>query len=327
MNKLRWGILGAARIAEAYATAINASRNGLVRAVASRDPDRAHAFATRNDIAEVFATYQELLDSPSVDAIYLALPNALHAEWTLRALRAGKHVLCEKPLACSATEAATMADAARDAGLVLVEALMYRKHPLNIRAMDYVHSGVLGTLRSVHATFCTSVTESDPIRYRPDLGGGALLDLGVYCVSLLRWATSQEPTSVHAVSQWHAQGVDECTTGLLTFPGGVVGTFTCAYQAPFACRYEVIGTKGKIVCDDGPLCAWPSEKFTIQLSPTHGQPERICIPPADHYLLQAEEFADCVLQGAVPRWDINESCANLAVLDAIRVATQAQRTL
>lgn len=317
-HAIQWGILGAARIAASYAKAIPQSRNSTVLAVASRDRDKAQVFAEDHGIPRVHGNYEALLADPQLDAVYIALPNALHAEWTLKALAAGKHVLCEKPLAMSAEEGESMRRAAESAGLHLAEGLMYRRHPLNVTALNLLHSGRIGDLVAANATFFAPVGEDDPIRFSVALGGGALLDLGLYCVSLLRWAAGGEPDRIHAVAKRHPQGVDFWSAGALGFPSGAIGTFTCAYGTPFACRYELVGRKGRIVCDGGPLCAWPGGEFAIQIFPESGDPETIEVPPADHYQLMAEEFADVVLGRCGLRWGLDESLANLRVLDALR---------
>lgn len=317
-TRLRWGFLGAARIAKSYAPAMQASRNGKVCAVAARDADRARRFADEMGIPRALGDYQALLDDPEIDAIYLALPNALHAEWAIRALRSGKHVLCEKPLATSTADAQAMRSASLETGRLLAEAAMYRLHPVNITALELLHSGRIGDLVSADATFFAPVDESDPIRFSPALGGGALLDLGFYCVNLLRWAAGAEPVEARGARTLHPGGVDLWSGGVLRFPSGAVGTFACAYGRPFSCRYELVGRSGRIVCDGGPLCAWPSGEFSVQLFPASGEPEVIKTPPTDHYRLTAAAFADSVLNGANMPWELDESVANLQVLDALR---------
>ncbi len=251
-TKLRWGLLGAARIAKSYTAAIRSSRNGTLTSVAARDPERARGFAKEEGIPQVAASYDELLADPGIDAIYIALPNALHSEWAIRALHAGKHVLCEKPLATSAADAMRMQAASLETGRILAEAAMYRFHPVNTTATDLLRSGRIGDLVSVNATFFAPVGEDDPIRFSPALGGGALLDLGFYCVNLLRWAAGCEPIEIHGVHHNHPGGVDFWSAGAMKFPTGALGTFSCAYGTPFACRYEFLGRGGRIVSDGGP---------------------------------------------------------------------------
>lgn len=318
IRKLRWGILGAARIARSYTAAIRESCNGELASVAARDPARAQSFAAEHGIPRAAASYEALLEDPRIDAVYIALPNALHAEWSTRALQAGKHVLCEKPLATSAREAEQMREAADASGRVLAEAIMYRLHPVNIEAIRLLRSGTIGELVAADAVFHAPVGADDPIRFSAPLGGGALLDLGVYCVSLLRWASGEEPALVHGARNMHPGGVDSASAGVMHFPSGALGTFACAYGTPFACRYELVGTKGRIVCDGGPLCAWPGGTFTIQHYPDRGDPVVRQIPPADHYRLTAEAFADAAGDVTPMPWNLDESIANLRVLDCLR---------
>lgn len=317
-TSIRWGFLGAARIAKSYTAAIRASRNGELAAIAARDPVRARAFAEEEGIPRVVDSYEDLIADSGVDAVYIALPNALHAEWAIRALRAGKHVLCEKPLATCAEDARRMRDAASEAGRLLAEGIMYRLHPVNETAIGMLRSGRIGSLVAANATFFAPVGEDDPIRFSAELGGGALLDLGFYCVNLLRWAAGCEPVEVHGVQENHPAGVDFWTAGAMRFPSGALGTLTCAYGTPFACRYELVGRTGRIVCDGGPLCAWPGGEFSVEFYPESGEPEVRKIPPANHYQLMAEAFADAALGLAPLPWDLAESIANLGTLDRLR---------
>lgn len=319
-RRLRWGILGAGRIAGTYATAIGASENGEVVAVGSRDRAKAAAFARQHGIATAHGSYGDLLADPGVDAVYVALPNGLHAEWSIRAAAAGKHVLCEKPLAANAAEGAAMKEAFAGRGLLLAEALMYRRHPVNRMAVGLLHEGRIGPLVAMNATFYCGAGGDDAARLSAALAGGALRDIGSYCVSLLRWAARAEPAAAVARGVENVPGgVDVQMAGVLHFPGGVLGAFGCGYELPFVCRYELIGRDGRIVADGGPLCAWPTGEFTINVW-TGDRREDIAVPPANHYQLMAEEFAAAVLDGRPPAWPIDDALANLAVLDQLRAA-------
>ncbi len=318
-DRLRWGFLGAARIAAAYATAIRDSCNGLLGSVAARDPARAAAFARENGFARSHETYAALIEAPEIDAIYIALPNALHVPWALRAIEAGKHVLCEKPLGTNAEDVRLVQERAAASSLSVAEGIMYRRHPLNIRAMEILHSGRIGRLVSGHAAFFAPVGGDDPIRFSKELGGGALLDLGFYCASVLRWAAGEEPDAVHGSHTLHPGGVDTASAGLLQFPSGFLGTFACSYGTPFSCRYEFNGTAGRLVCDGGPLCAWPSGCFRIEVFDQDGTCALEEILPADHYRLMAEEFAAAALGNGDLRWGLDESLANQRVLDQLLV--------
>ena len=315
-RKLRLGILGAARIAEAYIKAVTDSRNVVVQAVASRSLEKAAAYATKHGIPKAHGSYEALLADPEVDAIYVALPNGLHAEWSIRSAEAGKHVLCEKPLAANAAEGRAMEEAFSKRGLQLSEALMYRRHPLNQKAMALLREGRMGDLVAVHASFFAPVSESDMARHSLELAGGALRDLGSYCVSLARWAAGAEPGQVSAHAVRSPGGADVRTGGSLLFPGGVMATFGCGFGTAFSCMYEFVGTKGRLLADRGSLCAWPGGEFKIQLW-SGDNFEEIAIPPANHYQLMAEEFADAVLQGKPLLFPVSDSIANLEVLDRL----------
>lgn len=315
---LRWGFLGAARIATSYAKAITGSGAGSVLAVASRDLVRARTFAGQHGIARPYGDYHALLADPEIDAIYLALPNALHAPWSIRALEAGKHVLCEKPLAANAAEARAMATAAGRAGRVLMEALMFRRHPVNLKTIELLRTGRIGQLVSMQALFHAPVGPDDPIRFSLELAGGSLRDLGSYALSFLRWAADSEPESVTAQAQAvEPGGVDLHAQAILRFPGGVLGSLACGYATPFACRYELIGTTGRLVSESGPLCAWPGGEFQVTLHDAQGETP-FAVAPADAYRLMAEEFARVVQDREAPAWPLADAEANLAALDGLR---------
>jgi predicted dehydrogenase len=226
---VRIGALGAARITP-MALLRPAARVTDVRvaAVAARDPERARRFAERHSIPRVHASYAELLDDPDVDAVYNPLPNALHCEWTIRALEAGKHVLCEKPLAANAAEAERMAEAARRADRVLVEAFHWRYHPLAARMREIVESGVLGRVRHVEAALCIPFLLPGDIRYDYALGGGAAMDVGCYAVSVLRFLADAEPEVTDAEARLSSPNVDRWMRARFRFADGRTGRIECS---------------------------------------------------------------------------------------------------
>jgi hypothetical protein len=317
-RKIRWGFLGTAAIADGrYAPAIRASRNGTLHAVASRDPAKARAFAAKHGFARACGSYEELLADPAVDAIYNPLPNALHAPWSIAALRAGKPVLCEKPLAATAAEAREMFAAAATAGLPLLEAFMYRRHPLTRRALELLHTGRIGRLRLVRTIFTSPNSDPGNIRLRADLAGGALRDLGCYCLDLMGLATRAEPTAARALALLHpGGGIDSALCGTLVYPGDVLGEFSCAFNVPYSCSYEFHGTRGRLVVDHGAMVAWPGETFKIKLH-TGDTDEEILIPPADHYQFTAEEFADHLLHGTPLQTSPEETLRGLELIDRL----------
>lgn len=325
MTTLRWGILGAANIArKAVIPAIQASDNGRVVAIAARDRRRAEELAQSAKIANVFDDYAALLNSPDVDAVYIPLPNNEHARWTIAAAEAGKHVLCEKPLALNAAEAQTMVDAADRAGVVLLEAFMYRHHPLVGKVLELLHSGVIGDLTLVRSTFSFVLAAADDIRMQPDLGGGALMDVGCYCVNLARLAVGAEPVDVAAVADYGASGVDESFGGGLRFmPDGkppVLAQFDCSFRAAGGPSYELIGTAGKIVVRQG-FKIDQAEEGEIQLH-QDGDISRIFTDAVDQYRLMVEDFGKTVLRSRPLPYPPQDAVANMRVLDQLRAAAK-----
>ncbi|MGD9228753.1 MAG: Gfo/Idh/MocA family oxidoreductase, partial [Desulfobacterales bacterium] len=207
---VKWGVLGNATIARrCVMPAISKSVNGTLHALATRSTEHAGKVASENSIAHIYDSYDALLMDPEIDAVYIPLPNHLHRLWALNALNAGKHVLCEKPLACNAKEAREMVSAARDTGLLLMEALMYRFHPRSRRIKQMVAEGRIGTPCLVRSAFCFRMrekdwTNTDNVRLKPEMGGGALLDVGCYSVSVARWLLGAEPTQVQAQAVYHS---------------------------------------------------------------------------------------------------------------------------
>lgn len=317
-GKIRWGFLGTARIgASSYVPAIRASRNGVLHAVASRDAAKAREFAARHGFARAHASYEALLADPEVDAIYNPLPNSLHAEWSIRAARAGKPVLCEKPLAANAAEARAMVEAFAQAGLPLSEAFMYRRHPLTRRALEIARSGRLGRLRLLRAHFTTGLNDAANIRLNRELAGGALRDLGCYCVDILRQAAGAEPIEARALAVAHATGgVDQRLAGVLKFPDGALGEFGCGFGLTLACAYEFQGERGRLAVDHGAMVAWPGEAFKIKLWVGDAY-EEIVVPPANHYTLTAEEFADAVLGRGPLTTDPQDAVRGIELLDRL----------
>jgi xylose dehydrogenase (NAD/NADP) len=242
-----WGILGTGNIAGQFAQGVAESKLGRVVAVGSRHADTAEAFARKHRITSAHSSYEALLADDAVDGIYLSLPNAMHHEWTLAALRAGKHVLCEKPFAATTAQAREMFDAADKAGRLVVEAFMYRSHPMMRRVVEHVHAGDIGTLKLIRASFCFNMTAwQGNVRFSPELAGGGLMDVGCYCVSVSRWLTRAEPEKVHCNAHLHESGVDDTAAATLAFPGGVLASFTCGMTLHMDNTLYIGGSEGFI---------------------------------------------------------------------------------
>ena len=324
--RLRLGILGAARIAERrVAPAIRAAANATVTAIASRDAERAQSFAQRLDIPKAYGSYTALLDDPQIDAVYIALPNALHCEWTLQAAARGKHVLCEKPLAASAAEAEAMLAACAAHGVLLMEAFMYRFHPQNEQALALVRSGAIGNVRLVRAAFCFTIADETNIRLDPALAGGSLMDVGAYCVSAARTMLGAEPAEALAMAQMGASGVDETFAGLLSFPGGALASFECSFRMPYRAVCEIIGARG---CIELPSPFITNNKaMSIVLHHPDDRAETFSFPPVDQYTRMVEHFAECVLSGRPLRYPPSEARAQMQALDALRASARTGRAV
>jgi D-xylose 1-dehydrogenase (NADP+, D-xylono-1,5-lactone-forming) len=323
VEPLRWGVLGPGLVAtRAVMPAIQTSGTGRIVAVASRDPARAAAVAADFAVARAYSDYAALLADPTVEAVYLALPNHLHRPWTVAAARAGKHVLCEKPLALNAAEAAEMASACQAAGCLLMEAAMYRFHPRLRRLKALVADRALGEPRLLHAAFTFPLTAEENYRLRPEMGGGALLDVGLYCVSAARWLAGQEPLAVHAAAEaWPPHGVERQLAGLLEFAGGLYATIQCSFGAAEHQVLEVVGSSG-VARAPRAFTAWRNEPAPLYWRGADGE-ERTETFEADPYALMVAHFAACVRGQASPAPDVREAVSTLAVLDALARAARS----
>lgn len=315
-RRIRWGVISTANIGRAAVNpAIQASSNGALVAVASRDVDRARDFARAHRIPAHHGSYEALLDDPSVDAVYIPLPNGMHREWTIRSARAGKHVLCEKPLAMDASECLEMEAAAQEHGVKLMEAFMYRFHPRTERVVEMVRSGRIGTPEAIRSRFTFRLQSPDNIRLDPDLGGGALMDVGCYCVNVSRTVLGEEPAAVQATARWTDRGVDDLMAGLLRFPSGAVAHFDCALTMERAEAYEVGGTEGTLRV---PAAFLPgTDDVVIEEDRGRGGSELHTVAGVDEYRSMVEHFADCVLDDGEPRYTASEAAANMRVIRAL----------
>ncbi len=322
MTDLRWGILSTADIGRKKAIpGIQAADRSTVVAMASRDEVRARAAATELGIPRVHGSYEALLADPAVDAVYIPLPNHLHAEWTIAAARAGKHVLCEKPLATTARDAERMIEACDRAGVRLMEAFMYRHHPSWVAARELVQSGRIGRLVAVQSWFSYFNDDATNIRNIRDYGGGALYDVGCYNVNLSRMLFDAEPVRVEAsIVRDAASGVDTLTSALLEFETGI-STFTCSTRAEDDQRVDIYGTEGRISIDI-PFNIPPHLPTSIRVShggepPVAPATETLTFPPADPYAVQASQFAAAVLDGQPIPVPPSDAVANLRVIERI----------
>jgi predicted dehydrogenase len=298
---VRWGLLSTARINAKILAGARGSDRVEVVAVASRDRDRADAYAREHGIARAHGSYDELLADPDVEAVYVPLPNALHVPWTLRALEAGKHVLCEKPLSRRPADVERAFALAGRRGLVLSEGFMWRHHPQTRRLAELVADGTLGPLRLLRASFgfqLAAVHGADDARFDPALDGGALMDVGCYCLSAFRLVAG-EPERVHAEQLVGPSGVDVCLAATLRFPDGVVASFDCGFVVPYRDELEVTGERASVFVDDPWHVREPGFELRREPEPERIEVERVAVDRASSYRLELENVSDAI-RGRAP---------------------------
>ncbi|MBP1995668.1 Gfo/Idh/MocA family protein [Paenibacillus eucommiae] len=327
-TKLRWGILGCAAIAEgSVIPGIQASETGIVQAIASRELDKAEETAAQFGIPVTYGSYEELLADSEIEAVYIPLPNHLHKEWTLKAAEAGKHVLCEKPLALDAAEALEMVQACEAAGVHLAEAFMYRHHPRYEIMKEVMRSGEIGEVRSIHGTYTYNhADENDNVRFHRHMGGGSIYDVGCYPISAARFLLDQEPhaATVKAFFSPDHDHVDMMATGLLEFPDDVAVTFDCAMWASPRNTLEILGTLGRIqahsafVSRPNPSCHF----FIVK----DEELREVVVPYENPYSLQADNLANAIWGVRPLRFEPLDAVKNMRVIDAcLKSAGTSQR--
>jgi len=322
-DRLCIGVLGAAKIApDALIKPAADSKRAEVVAIAARDPERARRFAGEHGIEQVDPSYEALIGNPDIDAVYNPLPASLHAEWTLKALERGKHVLCEKPFAANAPEAEQMVAAARESGLILLEAFHYRYHPLANRILEVVTSGVLGAVHRVEAAFCAPIPDPDDIRYDLWLGGGATMDLGCYPIHWTRLVTGTEPTVLRAEAREGPSGIDVTMTAELRFPEDVHCEVSCsmAADAGFQAFLSVTGSKGELRADN-PLVPHLGHRLRVRIDEDEVTEH---VEGQTTYHHQLEAFVAAVLDGEKQPTGGQDGIANMRVIDAIYRAAGMQ---
>jgi len=316
---VRWGFLSTARINRALLGAAEKSEHADVVAVASRDAGRAEAYALEHGIERAHGSYDELLADPEVEGVYISLPNSLHVEWSLRALEAGKHVLCEKPLTADPEAAERLFDAAEDAGLILMEAFMWRHSPQTAKLVQLVEGGVIGELRLIRATFSFPVEGRRNIRLDPTLGGGALADVGTYGVSAARLLAG-EPERAYGEHVIGDTGVDVLFSGTLRFPRGVLAQVDAGMELLRRDGLEAVGTEGSLVLPD----PWIGRRLLLHLRRGESR-EEIALPPADSYRLELENMSAAIRGEAEPLLGRKDAVGQARALDALRRSAEAAR--
>ena len=318
---VRWGVLSTALITTKLLGGAAQSDDVEVLATASRDRDKAVRHAERWGIRRAYGDYEELLTDPDVEAVYVPLPNALHHTWTMRALEAGKHVLCEKPYSRRPADVREAFDLAQERGLVLSEAFMYRYNPQTRRLAELVREGAIGELRQIVSSFSWPTGASGDVRLDPALDGGSLLDVGVYCVSAARLLAG-EPRLVsgHAVNG--PTGVDVGFAGTLAFAGDVLATFDCGFHLPDRSHLEVVGTTGSLVVHDPWHCVEPGIRF----QPWDGRAQAMDVPRADSYRLELEEFGKAVRGRPHSLLGRDDALGQAAAVEALYAAAASGRS-
>jgi predicted dehydrogenase len=319
---MRLGLLSTARINVKLVAGARAATGVEVVAVGSRNRERAAAAAAELGIPRAHGSYEAVLEDPDVDAVYVPLPNGLHADWAIRALEAGKHVLCEKPLTRSPDEAEVVFDVAQQAGRVLAEGFMWRHHPQALRLVALVQEGAVGTLRLVRGSFAFDLSGSpDDVRWSGALAGGALMDVGCYCVSAVRLLAG-EPVEAAAVRVEGGTGVDAVLAGTLRCPGDTIGIVDCAFAGTHRHSLEVVGDEGRIVIADPWHCVAPG----IDLY-RDGTAERIEIEPRNPYACELEDLAAAARGDAPPRFGRADGVGQARAIAALYRAAAEGRTV
>jgi xylose dehydrogenase (NAD/NADP) len=310
MNKVKWGVLGCAAFARnrAIPSMLKAPSVELV-GVASRSWEKAERFRGDFGLKCAYGSYEEMLSDPQIRAVYIPLPNGLHAEWTIRAAEAGKHVLCEKPFTSNANEAEQVATAAARSGVKVMEAFMWRFHPQHERARKAIENGVIGPLRLIRGAFSFMMSRQPNVRWSPDLAGGSVMDVGCYPISASRFYYQAEPITAFALGQIDPEfGVDIRMGGVLQFPQGLA-FIDSSFQLASRGDLEIAGEKGRIYIPK----AWlPDEEASLYIN---GQEEKL--PPVDQYTNQFEHFSQCILQDIPPRYGPEDAILQMKVVDAV----------
>jgi len=321
MTKIRWGVLGVARIAtQKVIPAMQRGRSSQVTAIASRDRARAEDAAARLGIARAYASYEALLADPEIDAVYIPLPNHLHVPWTIRAAEAGKHVLCEKPIALSAAEARTLMEVRDRTGVQIQEAFMVRTHPQWIKTRELVRAGRIGELRSMLGYFSYFNDDATNIRNVPTFGGGGLMDIGCYLINTSRFIFDAEPRRVAGlIDRDPALGIDRTASILLDFPTGQFAG-TCSTQMVPYQRVQIFGTTGRIEIEI-PFNAPPDRPCRVLVDSgaalLGSGIETFELPMVDQYTIQGDLFSKALLEGRPVPTPLEDSIANMACIDAV----------
>ncbi len=310
---MQWGLLSTARINRAVIEPLRLSKRNELAAVASRSLEKAQAYAQVWAIPRAFGSYEELLADPDIEAVYISVPNSLHVAWTIRAVEAGKHVLCEKPLALTLEEVDQVIVAAERTGRVVAEAFMYRHHPQTLQIKEMVTNGSIGTLQIVHGAFSYPLRQRTDVRWDPALGGGSIWDVGCYPISYARFLAGEEPVEAFGWRQTASTGVDALFVGQLRFQGGVIAQFDSSFRSQVRMTFEVVGTEGAIYIPNAYKPGLTSKVFLTRGDRT----EEIELAGEPLYLGEVEDLYEAVRFGRAPRVSLEDTRGNIATILAL----------
>jgi len=310
---LNWGLLSTANINRALIPPLQVSKRNHLLAVGSRSQESADAYAKENQIDRAYGSYEALLADPDIDVIYNPLPNHLHAEWTIKAIEAGKHVLCEKPLALSVDEVDAIKAAAQKQGHIVAEAFMYRHHPQTLKVQEMVRNGSLGTLKLIRGSYGFFLDRPGDIRLDPEMGGGSIWDVGCYPISYARTVVGEGPLEVLGTQVTGPTGVDLTFAGFLKFANDIIVQFDCSFDIPIYWGIEILGSEASLRIPT-PFKPQINEKLFL----THrGKVETITIEGQELYIGEVEDMADAILLGKDSLISLDDSRANVAVITAL----------
>ena len=334
MSIVRWGLLSTAMINRRVIPAIRASKRGKLLAVASRNQETANAYAANWNIPHAFGSYEAMLDSDLVDAVYISLPNHLHAEWSIRAMKSGKHVLCEKPIALTVADVDHMISARKATRRVLAEALMYRHHPQTKLVGELVKDGRLGDIVLIRGVFNFTIHERQNIRMNPEYGGGSLWDVGIYPISFAQYIMEMLPSSVCGVQWVGGTGVDETFAGQLVYPHILnklstskvqIAQIMTSLRSPLYTVVEILGTKGRIIIRQ-PFTRMEEDRKMAFFS-ENGKEIKISLPKQELYLGEIEDMHSAILDGTSTYITLEESRNYVRTIVALYQSAQTQRNI
>jgi D-xylose 1-dehydrogenase (NADP+, D-xylono-1,5-lactone-forming) len=320
---IRWGLLGTARINRALIDPIKSSKNSILTAVASRSRAKAEDYASTWGIPRFCASYDDLLSDPEIDIVYNSLPNSLHAEWSIKAMQLGKHVLCEKPISTNLREMDSVIATANRTGMVIAEAFMYRHHPQTIIVKQMIDNGEIGSLQLIRGSFCYTNTRSADPRFDPDLGGGSLWDVGCYPINYARYITGDEPDEVYCNQITGHTGVDLLSAGQLHFSCGIISQFECSFISPVKSLMEFTGDKGRIIIPE-PYKPGIRTKLILEID---GHQKILKINGKELYLGEVEDIENAILNGNSPRISLMDSKANISVIEALYESARSSKAI